>query len=450
MAGALLLPLLLPLSPPASAAAAAGCLDELPRLTVREQLACVRSGALESLSVAALVARLEASDGATDHRVVAALLHRLRELGPTAAGAGDPIAALLSHRAALYQDRDRWEVLRLRAYAYATLSDVGVPDTALAPLMDTVGYVDERMAAVEFGAAVRAAGTLGPRGRDFIPHLLAAIGERFAEEEFSLERYETTFPPHEATTVQLETVRTLAAVAGPEDREALTVLHAIAHGSGSLDPRLVAGAREALPVVEGGPRSRPGGHEPPGPGVREAIESSTPWLAPAERPRLAHLDVRLEDHEGDLWSLDDLVDRPVLLTFFYTRCQNAGKCSTAVARLARLQETLTRRGLSESVRLLAISFEPEFDTPVRMKRYALDRGMRLGSHALSARLEPEGHVRFLAELETPVSYNGGWVNSHGVESVLIDSRGRLVRKYRTLGWDPAGVAQDLSTLLAER
>lgn len=411
---------------------------------MKEQLGCVHSSALNEVTPRALTDRLHASDGITDHRVVAALLDRVRRQGRAARDAADAVANLLPHQSAIYRGRDKWHVLRLRAYVFATLSDIGVPDTALPMLVDTLAHVDERMMAIEFGAAVRAAGTLGPvRGRDFVPFLVDVIGERFAEEEFSLERYELAFPREEATTVQLESVRALATIAGQNDTEALTVLRVIAdsrHGA-SLDSRLIERSAEALEVIE----QRRGLVPTAGQSVQ--VDAATPWLASAERWPLIHLDVPLESHEGRRKSLSELIDRPVLLSFFYSRCQNAGKCSTTVMRLAQLQRALAAQGLTNEVRLLALTLEPNHDTPVRLKRYASDRGLRLGSDAVAGRLEAAGHAVLLRELGTPVSYNGGWVNTHGVESVLLDADGRFVRKYTVLDRD---IVDDFKALLAEK
>lgn len=61
-----------------------------------------------------------------------------------------------------------------------------------------------------------------------------------------------------------------------------------------------------------------------------------------------------------------------------------------VARLAALQRQLGRAGLAERVRLLAITYEPQFDTPERLKRHTLTRGFKLenSARAPTARYRP--------------------------------------------------------------
>ena len=446
------------------------CLDRFASLDLDAQLGCLRQAkgaAIADLGANSPLARiLESTDRHTDHRVIAGLLDVVRSQGRNARHLAQIVSRLLPHQADVHQGRDKWHVLRLRAYTFVTLSEIGFPDSAIPMLVDALAYVDERMSAVEFGAAARTVGTLGVRGRPFIPYLVSTIGEGFAEEEFSLSRYEVDFPRAEATTVQLEAVRSLGAVSSTGDDAVLDVLRAIVdtRARSTLDPRLVQEATTALRLIDRRSnsgnwfermRQRAGrtaglgtGNRSPTSGATDNPAYVTPWLEPKERYGLRNREITVVDHEGRRHILSTLVDRPVLLTFFYSRCQNAGKCSTTISRLATLQRELTARGMERDVRLLAITFEPEFDTPMRLNRYAVDRGLRLGSHALAGRLDGDGHAMLVKELDTPVGYNSGWVNSHGVEAVLLDADGRLARKYRILGWNSAVVLDDFQRLLA--
>jgi protein SCO1/2 len=162
---------------------------------------------------------------------------------------------------------------------------------------------------------------------------------------------------------------------------------------------------------------------------------------------LTTLDVAYKDHAGHDGVLRDLIDRPVLITFFYTRCQNNRKCSMAVSRMAALQRQLGQAGLADRVRLLAITYEPQFDTPERIHRFATDRGFLLGPNALALQLDRRRNQRVVDEIEAPANYNAGWINTHGIELSLLDAHGRVVRKYQTLLWDNDQVVADLKRVL---
>jgi hypothetical protein len=230
------------------------CLAQLPAAQLEEQLLCLRqlreAGPAASTAVPVLCDILVRSDGRTDHVLIASALDVLRSMGPRAAPAAETLSGLLSHRSRLYKERDKMLVVRLRAYIFVTLSEIGLPASALPALFDSLAHVDERMTVLEVAAAARAAGSLGTRGRQSAPFLLQALAGRLSAEEFSLERYEPQFPPQEATTVQLEIVRSLARVCSPNHQQALALLRDLGEDRGrGLDPRLVRESRHALALI---------------------------------------------------------------------------------------------------------------------------------------------------------------------------------------------------------
>lgn len=230
------------------------CLGSLPRAPLEEQLICLqklrKAGVANAEVLPVLCDFLARSDGDTDHVLIASVLDVLRAMRQRAAPVAETLSGLLSHRSRLNKERDKMIVVRLRAYVFVTLSEIGFPAAALPPLLDSLAHVDERMTAIEVAAAARAAGSLGPNGRQFVPFLLQIFAVRLSPEEFSLERYEPRFPPHEGTTVQLEVVRALARICSPQDQEALTVLRDLSEDRGrGLDPRLVKEARHAVELM---------------------------------------------------------------------------------------------------------------------------------------------------------------------------------------------------------
>lgn len=414
----------------APAGAPQPCTARLTGAPLDDQLDCLdrlrQAGSPASFDLDRVIELLGASDGATDPRLVAGALDVLRAAGADGEPAAETLSGLLSYRSPLYQDRDKMLVIRLRAYLLVTLAEIGFPRSAASALIDTLAHVDERMPVLELAAAARAVRALGADGRAFIPHLLEALAVRSGAQEISLERYEPDFPAGEATTVQLEAVRSLGRVASVDDAEVADLLRQLAADtSGELDPRLVEEAGLALARLTG--------------------------AAPAaDRARRASLDIGYTDHDGNTGVLADLLDRPALLTFFYTRCQNSKKCPMTVARLAALQRQLDAAGLADRVRLLAITYEPQFDTPERLARQATARGLELGDGARALQLDGERQGELLDQLDIQVSYNAGWVNAHGVELSLLDAGGRLVGKYDTQSWQNPRVVEDVERLLRVR
>jgi len=199
-----------------------------------------------------LTGTLLESNGSTNDRMIASALDSLRALRYQAHSEAESLSSLLSHRSPLYADRDKRLVVRLRAYVVLTLADVGMPASAVPTLLEILAHLDERIAPLEVAAAARAVRSLSNSGCAFAPYLLAAIAMRVAEEEFSLERYDSGFPPQEATTVQLEAVRTLGHVCSARDSEVVEALRRLARYAGdNLDPRVVIEAQMALSRMKG-------------------------------------------------------------------------------------------------------------------------------------------------------------------------------------------------------
>jgi protein SCO1/2 len=370
-------------------------------------LLCVLStaGAVQSMTVSGLVAWLEHADGRTDDRLVAAALDALRAHGAEARAAGPAVARLLRHQSALYRNRDKREVVRLRAYLFATLADVGVPREAYPALLDALVLVDDRTTPQVVGAAARAAGSLGADRPAFQPILVSLLEWYENPDEFTLARFDPTFPAEEATNARLE----------------------------------LASAKENAPA------SRPAAEEHSCCGV-PGVPSRTDWRPPERRKALTAVDLSYVDQDGAKGAVKDLLGRPVVLTFFYTRCENAAKCSAAVSSLAQLQRLLAEASMDRDVRLVAATYEPAYDAPERLLAYGRDRGLRFGEGAKAIRLEQAGLERLLSDLDTPVGYQTGWVNTHGVQLTILDARGRVARQYHTVMWDPRAVVEDLELL----
>lgn len=388
--------------------------------------------------ISCLTKVLITSDGGTDHEKLAATLDALRVQGSFAAPASETVSRLLSHRSPIYQNRDKAIVERLRTHILVTLSEIGVPESTREAILDLVAHVDPRTMPAQIGATARTIRSLGAQGREFSPHLVALLASDQSREQFSLERYSPQFRPEESTTIHLEVVRALGSVGTAQDKLVVDVLRATINRA-DVDPRVAREARVALAKL---PTVSPDKHVAP--------PLYTAWRPVAQRSSTRSFTARFQNQYGQFGRLSDLTGRPMLAVFFYTRCENAGKCSMTISQLALLQRELRRTQMEKSVRLLAITLEPQHDTPQVLREFVENRGFEFNETGMAVRLEPKGHQQVLEELAAPVSFNAGWVTTHGIEASLLDERGRLVRKYSTLLWDNNQVAKDLRHVLSDR
>jgi len=174
----------------------------------------------------------------------------------------------------------------------------------------------------------------------------------------------------------------------------------------------------------------------------------TEWLSPERRPAPVS-GFTFEDQNGKKLSFNDLHGAPVAMSFIYTRCENRRKCPLVAQTLAELEAVLQHEALSPRPRLALITYDPEYDTPVQLRKFARLNGMNSSSKAVLLRPEQEAKERLFKDLSVRVNYNERGVNLHGIQLILLDKQGRYVRTYHTLLWDNDQVAKDLARLAAE-
>jgi cytochrome oxidase Cu insertion factor (SCO1/SenC/PrrC family) len=165
-------------------------------------------------------------------------------------------------------------------------------------------------------------------------------------------------------------------------------------------------------------------------------------IVPTEPDRPgASLDVVLEDQDGRAETFAGyFAGKPSLLAFFYTRCENPYKCSLTVTKLARLQTLIAQRGRVAELKLAAITYDPEFDLPARLRSYGTDRGMRFTSSARFFRAT-SGFPELSRHLGLGVNYGASTVNRHRIELYLLDAAGRTAASFTRLQWEPQAVLE---------
>jgi cytochrome oxidase Cu insertion factor (SCO1/SenC/PrrC family) len=211
------------------------------------------------------------------------------------------------------------------------------------------------------------------------------------------------------------------------------------------DPRASAAGGERPELSFG--RSEQYDYDPPVPGSYRlpAIKSAP--------------DGQVLDSEGRPRRLHVLMDgRITILAFIYTRCSDPRGCPLAMSLLYDLQYVARQDpAIGDSLRLMALSFDVEHDTPEVMADYASthkdhgEAGELLFLTASSqAELAPilEGYDQPIGRKLDAADPFGPY--THQLRVFLIDPE-RRIRNIYSLGFlDPRLVATDIRTLLLER
>lgn len=185
---------------------------------------------------------------------------------------------------------------------------------------------------------------------------------------------------------------------------------------------------------------------------RAPLERAYPggWAGSQRPPGVAVRDFALRDQDGEPVSTADYRGRPVVLAFLYSTCEDTCP-GTAQAVRGALDD------LGRDVPVLAVSVDPDNDTPVRARRFVLEQSMT-------------GRMRFLVgdrERLVPV-WRAFGVQPQGAENwrayglepredgeehagyvVLLDGRGRQRVGFPTDRLTSEGLVHDLARLERE-
>jgi protein SCO1/2 len=300
------------------------------------------------------------------------------------------LVALLREDSVIYRERSRIEVNRMRGWILQAFGEVGLPADALPFVLQELESGHD---AYVVAAAARALRGHRSPSRTLIPFVERAMSNlRHQDDRVSFAGYGGYGKPGEGTTALRELGDTLA------------WLEASAADSGCCAPI---------------------GFAPPQEQAGAGCEAA------AALP--------LQDHEGRIATFGALFHgRPSIVAFFYTRCDNPQKCSLTVTKLARVQRLLAEAGLAGRIRTAAITYDPEFDLPERLRVYGEARGMRLDDdHRMlrsTAGLEP-----LRAAFGLGVGLAGSMVNVHRTELFVLDARARIVCSFARLEWQEEAV-----------
>jgi protein SCO1/2 len=164
------------------------------------------------------------------------------------------------------------------------------------------------------------------------------------------------------------------------------------------------------------------------------------------------------DSTGQALNLCELTHgRITVLSFIYTRCAAPKACPYATGVLYDLHAlSADDQALAKNMRLVSLSFDPDYDTPQRLATYS--EGMRerkLGCEWRFATAKSRG------ELDAILNGYGQAVDKrsnpndpqgplyHILRIFLIDREGRIRNIYSSATLDPRLILADVKTLLLE-
>lgn len=162
-------------------------------------------------------------------------------------------------------------------------------------------------------------------------------------------------------------------------------------------------------------------------------------------------DFKMRNQDGHTISLKQFRGKDLLITFIYTRCPLPTFCPRVTHHFADINRQLAADpGLYKKTHLLCVSFDPEHDTPERLKAYA---ATYIGSDAKNA----FAHWDFAVPDKQSLDQVAQWFAvgltrepdstiTHTLSTTLIGADGKVVKFYPGNDWTVAQVMTDVKQL----
>ncbi|MGA7245403.1 MAG: SCO family protein [Terracidiphilus sp.] len=161
---------------------------------------------------------------------------------------------------------------------------------------------------------------------------------------------------------------------------------------------------------------------------------------------------KLRNQDGRIIQLDQFRGKNLLITFIYTRCPLPNFCPLVTHNFAVINQQLAADpALKGKAHLLCVSFDPEHDTPDRLKAYG---EQYIGSDAKAAFTHWDFAVPEKPVLkEMAKFFNVGMTDAsdgtitHTLSTTLIGPDGKVLKFYPGNEWTPEQVVTDLKQSL---
>ncbi|HEY2466414.1 MAG TPA: SCO family protein [Terracidiphilus sp.] len=163
-------------------------------------------------------------------------------------------------------------------------------------------------------------------------------------------------------------------------------------------------------------------------------------------------DFKLRNQDGRIIHLNQFHGKNLLVTFIYTRCPLPNFCPLVTRNFAVIDKELAANpALKGKTHLLCVSFDPEHDTPERLKAYG---EQYIGSDAQSAFANWDFAVPDKPVLTEMAKYFDVGITAgpdqtinHTLSTTLIGRDGKVIKFYPGNEWTPDQVVNDVKRSL---
>lgn len=149
------------------------------------------------------------------------------------------------------------------------------------------------------------------------------------------------------------------------------------------------------------------------------------------------------DQHGKFLQIRELRGNAFVINFIFTRCKAATMCPASTTRMSELQETLRKEAV-ESVHLVTVTFDPEFDSPGILRAYGKNYGVENENfHLLTSTQET---VDDLLRLFGILTVDEAGTINHTMATLLVDANRRIAYRKEGSQWTTEEFLEEIRKL----
>lgn len=350
------------------------------------------------------------------------------------------LVILLKEQHAVYKNKSANAVARMRGYVLYSFFLKGLPNSAVIFVYEELESSREAYLVAAAALALRKSVKRRTEMADLLLKALHNI--KFIDNYFSFDNYYQQWPLDNKTTAFIEILNSMQWL-GTYAKTCLPTLEILAvNKDNRLSKQHVIAIKETIRVIENSEIQI----EDCCNDIPSLLGLNTGILSNKNNRINRFREISLEDQDGHQVYLHEFTkDRPTLVAFFYTRCDNPLKCSLTITNLAAIQKKLMQEDWGSKVALSAISYDSFYDQHNRIKKYGESRGIIFNEQMSMFRAIPDISV-LRNYFDLGVNYTGEVVNRHVIELYLIDGDGHIMKRFQRNQMDNISIIDYLKSI----
>ncbi len=161
---------------------------------------------------------------------------------------------------------------------------------------------------------------------------------------------------------------------------------------------------------------------------------------------LYHMTAEWTNHRNETFKLSDFEGKPLVVVMYYGNCVQV--CPILIRDANRIFEKVDEN-LRKEMRVLAVTFDPENDTPDRLKAYAEEKELNLPEwHFVTGNRSEIRELAMLLGVEFTKKSDGHFAHSNLV--TVLDDEGKIILRLEGLNQPVEEAAEKIERIADEK